>query len=348
MSEGWGQQPTPEGGGWGTPDHQAQRQDAPAPGPVPVRPMRLGELLDSAFKLLRADFWPMILAVGAVVVPTQILVIILGASFGASVFEGLEANPQSLDDLLSAIGADAVGFALGTLLVGVLSVVLALLAEGAVIRIGAARYLGGSEGAGPALGQAGRRAGALIGGRVLATLGALLPALVGFGLAAAAGAAGQNVVAGILGLAGVLCGVYLYVRWVLSPAAVMLEDAGAVASLRRSAQLVRGRWWKVFGYLVVAAIVVTIVGFAVGGVFSALGGAFPDAWFGVVLTGVGSILTGLITEPITALVTFLLYADARVRKEGLDLQIQALGGEPWPESPSGAGPAQWTPGAPQG
>lgn len=343
---GWGgQQPAQQQGGWGTPGYSGQRQpDAPSPGPVPVRPMQLGELLDAAFKLLRADFGPLLLAVGAVVVPTQILATILGASFGASMLTGLEQNPEAIDDILGSIGADAIGFVVGTVLVGVISAVLLLLAEAAAIRIGAARYLGGSEGAADALRLAGRKAAALIGSRVLATLGAALPATVAVGLAVAAYAAGQDVVGGVLLVVAVglaFYGIYLYVRWILSAPAIVLENAGAVASLRRSATLVRGRWWTVFGYLIVAGIVVGVVGLAVGGVFTSIGSAFPTDWYGWVLTGIGAILTGVITEPVTALVTFLLYADARVRKEGLDLQIQALGSDPWP----GAEPAQWNQGA---
>lgn len=338
---GWGEQSQPPASGWGTPGYRAPPSDAPSPGPVPVRPMGLGELLDGAFKLLRADFGPLLIAVGVVVVPTQVLLTILSANFATDLFTTIEANPQAVDQIFSDIGAAIPGFVLVTLL----SIILLLLAEAAVVRIGAARYLGGTESAGDALRAAGRKALPLIGARLLATVGAALLPLLGVVLVAFAFAAGDQTLGGIALLVLLLLvalGVYLYIRWFLTTPAIMLEDAGAAGSLSRSAQLVKGRWWTVFGYLIVAGIVVGLVGIAVSGIFTAIGSAFPADWFGWVFTGLGAIIASLITEPVAALITLLLYADARVRKEGLDLQLRAARSDPW------LGAGEWSAGASPG
>ncbi len=313
------------GSGWGTPGYQPPPSQAPSPGPVPVRPMGLGELLDGAFKLLRADFGPLLIAVGVVVVPTQVLLTILGANFSTDLLGRIQQNPEAVDQLLDGVLTALPGFVAVTLL----SILLMLLAEAAVVRIGAARYLGRSEGAEDALRAAGRKALPLIGARLMATLGAALPLIAGgllTGLAFAAGADTLGNVGVLLLLVLVPVGVYLYVRWILTTPPIMLEEAGAVDALRRSAQLVKGRWWTVFGYLIVANIVVGLVGFAVSGIFSGIGNAFPTDWFGWVFIGLGSIIAALITEPVSALIILLLYADARIRKEGLDLQLGASSG----------------------
>jgi hypothetical protein len=306
--------------------------------------MGLGELLDAAFKLLRADFGQLLLAVGVVVIPTQILLTALGASLSTDLFATLEANPEAIDTVLDEAAVVLPGF----LLVGILSAVLLLLASGAVIRIGAARYLGGSERAADALRAVGRRALPLIGSQLLVGLIILAVILVPLAVGIVGLAAGVDALAviGFLALVpAVILAIYLYIALFLTAPPVLLEGAGAAASLRRSRQLVRGRWWPVFGIVLVANIVLGFVGIAVGGLFTGLGGAFPTEWYGWVLTAIGAILTSLVTEPVIALVTLLLYADARIRKEGLDLQLRAGASSP-PPGPLDAtgGAAPWTPG----
>ncbi|HTZ93163.1 MAG TPA: hypothetical protein VMB74_12270, partial [Streptosporangiaceae bacterium] len=43
----------------------------------------------------------------------------------------------------------------------------------------------------------------------------------------------------------------------------------------------------------------------------------------VIIGGVGSIVAGAVTRPISAGVTVLLYLDMRMRKEGLDLALRS-------------------------
>ncbi len=53
----------------------------------------------------------------------------------------------------------------------------------------------------------------------------------------------------------ILPGIYLSVRWYFAAQAAVLDETAPSESLRRSAQLVHGCWWQVFGYLVVNSVV---------------------------------------------------------------------------------------------
>lgn len=69
-------------------------------------------------------------------------------------------------------------------------------------------------------------------------------------------------VAGLAAL--VLPGVWLGVLLYFGAQAVVLDGLGPVAALRRSAALVRGRWWETFGRLVLGNVVCTLPAALVG------------------------------------------------------------------------------------
>jgi membrane-anchored glycerophosphoryl diester phosphodiesterase (GDPDase) len=129
--------------------------------------------------------------------------------------------------------------------------------------------------------------------------------------------------------------VVLAIRFAMATPALVLEDLGVVASLRRSWALTRGRFWRTFGVLLVAGILVGIVqqvvGFGVQVVGSLLGFAVGSTLgdggevVAIVVTAafvvVGSLLASMVCQPFLAAVTALLYTDARIRKEGFDLAL---------------------------
>jgi hypothetical protein len=159
------------------------------------------------------------------------------------------------------------------------------------------------------------------------------------GLAAAN--AGPTVVAFAIlgGLATLVVTVWIWVRLSLALPAVVLEGIGPVDALRRSWQLVKGSWWRVFGITLLAGIVVAIIGFILqlpfgivsgltggGGGFTMIGAGSTTATaaptvLSVAITAIGSIIAATCTRPISAGVTVLLYTDMRVRGEGLDLAL---------------------------
>jgi hypothetical protein len=100
----------------------------------------------------------------------------------------------------------------------------------------------------------------------------------------------------------VVPGVWLYTRWSLSVPVICKEDRGAVASLKRSSALVRGRFWFVLGTATLAYVseeaVIHAGALAAG---SITGSHSWGEWVG------GSIVAAL-AIPLAALTTSVTYS----------------------------------------
>jgi hypothetical protein len=141
---------------------------------------------------------------------------------------------------------------------------------------------------------------------------------------------------GVLGFIPVFAlTIWFSVTLSLAAPAVVLERQGPVQSLRRSWQLVRRSFWRVFGILLLAALIVGFAGFilqlpffaasAAAGLGSTLSGHEPSL-ASTLISAVGSIVAGTVTRPIAAGVIVLVYIDMRMRKEGLDMALQTAAG----------------------
>jgi hypothetical protein len=121
--------------------------------------------------------------------------------------------------------------------------------------------------------------------------------------------------------------VWLMISFALALQAVVLERAGPRDALRRSFRLVRGGWWRVFGILVLTAIILGLVSDIIDLPLQILAVALTrnglnppiDA---VIVSAVGRALAGTVTAPVLAGTSVLLYVDLRMRKEGLDTVLQ--------------------------
>jgi hypothetical protein len=112
--------------------------------------------------------------------------------------------------------------------------------------------------------------------------------------------------------------IYLVVRWALVAQVVEVEGVLAVAAVHRSAELVRGRWWRV----------ASIVG--VGAGLAIVGGPFVGALL-ILLTDVPLTILNLIagvvyalSMPFVALSTSYVYFDLRTRHELADHEVPAV------------------------
>ena len=112
--------------------------------------------------------------------------------------------------------------------------------------------------------------------------------------------------------------------------------------MSRSAKLVRGSWWRVFGIQLLAGSSLNIVvdarhpipfafiavwpssGEGLGGLVN--GEPADLGWTFLIISGIGSVIGSTITFPITAGVTVLLYIDQRIRREALDLELARAAG----------------------
>ncbi len=114
-----------------------------------------------------------------------------------------------------------------------------------------------------------RRYGRLIGQRALlwTILGVTLtvPTVIGgVVLGVTVGASGEPgaIIGGTAALAAcfvaaAVIGTWLSIRWSLTLESIVIEGARIEASLDRSAQLVRGAWWRVFGYTLLLSLMMS-------------------------------------------------------------------------------------------
>jgi hypothetical protein len=134
--------------------------------------------------------------------------------------------------------------------------------------------------------------------------------------------------------------IWLMVRFSLASPALMLEKQSIGKSLSRSAKLVRGSWWRVFGIQLLATIIANIVASIIVIPFAFLAAAVSGdgatgflnsaagdlGWTFLIVSGVGAVIGSMLTFPITAGVAVLLYIDQRIRREALDLDLARAAG----------------------
>jgi hypothetical protein len=113
-------------------------------------------------------------------------------------------------------------------------------------------------------------------------------------------------------------------RYAVCIPALLLENLGAIASLRRSVQLTEKRRWPIL-VAVLLAVIIGYVGvlvfqgpFFVTMIFAQRAGQVPQ-WFSFAYAVSGAV-GGAITGPVLIIVLVLLYYDTRIRKEAFDLQ----------------------------
>lgn len=290
--------------------------------PIALRPLNFGEVLDTSFNLFKRNFKAAVLVSAVIMVPLSLLGGLAAAGLAPTDFAALEDPNASFEDVLGVFGGvfGAIGLA------SLIQVLGSILVQAATTRIYSESYRGGSMSAGDALRHGLRR----------------LPAMLGLTLVTAIGS--------FLGL--LLCiapGVWLYAAWGVAPAALIVEEIGPLRSLRRSFNLVKGNWWRVFGLLFLSLLLVSVITsivtapLQIGMTFGAGFSGSPEAAFSGSFLALNTIVSGIataITLPFTAAVVVAIYYDLRVRKEGYDLDrlIADLGEAPDPASPPTADP----------
>jgi hypothetical protein len=137
---------------------------------------------------------------------------------------------------------------------------------------------------------------------LLVALRRLLP-LIGVGFCV-----GILVVIGVILL--VVPGCILLSMLLVSTHACVVERTGVFASMSRSRTLTRGHRWKVFGMVVLLAIVIGILSTVVGAVFS-LAGPYAS----LIATQAFNLIAGAFDSVLFT----VLYFQLRVAKEGVDI-----------------------------
>jgi hypothetical protein len=263
----------------------------------PAAPLRLahrrawGQTLAAASRMYAAQL-PLVLGIGVLFIPVSLLVVLLQALLlrGTSVL-GLESGAEGNSFL--AFLAVAIGTALTLLGLG--------LVQAATSR--ALVELDGGRPIGPL------RAYWLARDSIRPLLGALFVAALAESLLASS--------IYLLPLA-----IWLAGRWALVAPSIELEELSALAGLRRSTRLVRGKWFKVTSLIVVGAALAIVIGPLVGVALILTTGA--PFWLINLVAGVVYALT----MPLVAITTVYVYFDRRVAYElGGDVETAVLPAE---------------------
>lgn len=279
-----------------------------------LRPLSLGEILDVSIKICVANWRSLLRVVLIVVVPVEILSTALSADYTTSSFDFGTSSEQTPEETIDQLDAQLGGLAISTLL----RVVAVLFVSAACFRIIAQAYLGETTDWRSSLSYAVKRAGSLI----------WLSILYGLGV--------------FLGLALLIVGsVWLYFAWMFWLPALFVEGLRGRRALGRSYQLVRGRWWRTFGIVMVGFILAGVISSVVQGVFIAgILVANDNDVLVLVFSAIAGIVGLAITTPFQAALITVVYFDLRVRKEGYDLELLAReigssgGGDAEPFAPS--------------
>jgi len=267
---------------------------------VNLRPLGIGELLDAAIRVCIAHRWTLVKIVLFVVVPVQVLSVIVTAS---TTPEGMSANPLdfSVDEEATVDDQDLATFFAGQLAVLLLSMIIFLLGTGACFRALTQAWLGEEPEWRESLRFALRRTPALL----WVSVAYFLAVFLGF-------------------LLLIVPGVWASFAFALCFPIVLVERIGGFKALRRSARLVRGRWWATFAALMVGFVLASVLsGIAQAAIALPVVIAVDSGLATLIFTAIGGTLGYVIATPFQAAIVALAYFDLRVRKEGLDLQLVA-------------------------
>ncbi|MFI6144610.1 hypothetical protein [Streptomyces sp. NPDC051109] len=373
--------PGAHGGGWdGAPQWGGWRPAAPQPGVIPLRPLALGEIISGSFATIRAHWKTLagvVLAVQAVVLPAMALVVGVAVAAVHDHFEpvfdppfGEEPPTEHIVPLVvAAIAVFVLLFAIGVMGISVVAALCpAVLKEAVMGRPTTFRALWRTS-----VRRAPAVAGALFLGILIAASPVFAVLAVWVPLAVSAGSRdGAVALLGLLPLlmlAAMPLAVWLNVRFGLTSAVVVLEGAGPVTGLRRSAALVRGDWWRIFGYTVVAVMLAGAIAYAIQLPFNLIGtfammpalqaipeggtpsaGAIAALVFAFLLMLFGGAAGQIFQIGFGQLASAMLYVDQRIRREGLaEALLAELAAAPVAASaPPAAGTAAAAPPQPAG
>ncbi|HEV1998196.1 MAG TPA: hypothetical protein VGR61_08720 [Candidatus Dormibacteraeota bacterium] len=261
-----------------------------------MRPLDVGDVLDEAFRIYRANF-PLMIAV-ALVASIPALVAGIGSgqggAFGAlQQYAALSQGNNFVRPDTTLLPLTFIGFLLG--------IVMFPITTGAPVFAACAVTLG-----------------------LPATLGSILrDCLHNYWRVWGIGFLYGLVTASFILIISFPFVVWLLVRWSFRYQVLYLEHARVGGSLNRSTTLVKGSWWRVFGILILVFVILFVLGLILQGMFGLLSLLAPAGLVRQAAGGVLSALTQAVLLPFGAIAVTLLYLDQRVRRESLDLQLMA-------------------------
>ncbi|QLE72315.1 hypothetical protein FGW37_12540 [Streptomyces rectiverticillatus] len=307
---------------------------------IPLRPLQTGEIVEGSIRTMRLH-WRSVVGISlTVAVATQTVATVIERLWprGTKELDALSGEtPQTPKELVDVIGNGLGSLGVAWLLSLIGSITAAALLTVIVSRAVLGRPVTAREAWRSARPQLARMAGLLVLVPML-LVGVLAVGIVWGLLAAAAGAeqAGMSLMA-LGGLASMVVATWLWIRYSLAAPALMLEKQSVLGAMRRSAKLVQGAWWRVFGIQLMSVMITLLVGLmaqAVVIVFDVLihgygeqSAADATDWASLISIGIAAVISATVTLPVTAGMTALLYMDQRIRRESLDIELARAAGE---------------------
>lgn len=282
-----------------------------------LRPLAVADLIDEIFRLYRRNFALLFALTAVIWLPASVLFSIGFAAVGRA---GARLARTGAVDLDTGLAVLLVG--------GVIGFFTFPLLLGATTDATAKRYLDRPTTVGASARAGVRSFWRIIAGYVtIVFVGLGAAVLLGVGAVIVAnllGGVGGGVLAAILVVGAAVALVWIAVTWAFLPQAVVVEDAGVVQALRRSAHLVNGARWRVIGINVLLGLIGVVL-FSIPSAFLAIAlEPLPlpgDASFAV--AQVVGALAQAVYYPVQLGTMTLLYFDLRVRREGFDLTFAA-------------------------
>jgi hypothetical protein len=109
--------------------------------------------------------------------------------------------------------------------------------------------------------------------------------------------------------------IYVTARYFAIAPAMLLEDRGILGAMSRSSELSMGRKWHILNTLGLVILIYFVVLAGLSLVAAMLGGVVVQAILGAIVT--------ICIYPVIAITGVLLYYDARIQSEGLDIELMA-------------------------
>jgi hypothetical protein len=268
--------------------------------PLGLHPLSAIDILDGAFTLLKANARKLLIVVAVFAVPVQLVSAYAsrGTNGGQSML-GILNDPSLMRSASQSSGGPSLA---ATSLLRLLGWMGLALAGGAISRVVGATYFGRDMPASDGLRTAVRRGVPLI---LAAVLVHILEA-AGF-------------------LFFLLPGLIVMAVSVAVSPAIAIEELGPMAGIRRSWKLMSPRLWPTIGTLLLTGIVASVLGYSVGLLPLAVLALVGLGHWGWLLLAMGNTLSVFVSWSLAGSVATLFYFDARLRQEGLDLQILAAG-----------------------
>ncbi|WP_406051344.1 hypothetical protein OG280_29465 [Streptomyces virginiae] len=366
----------PHWGGWAPPP-------PPQPGTVPLKPLGLGDVVSATFATL-GRHWKQLAGVMLAVLGLCLLVMGLLAGVAvAAVYDHIEpvfdppyGQDPAAEHLTPIIVAGVTLFVL-LFAVGLLSMAVVTAACPAVLQ---QAVLGRPTTFRATWRTALRRTPSVLGTLVLTGLIAGAPVLAAMAVwipVMVVSVSGDDpspaalVLLPVLLLPAAAVSVWLGTRLSLAPAVAVMENAGPGTALRRSAALVKGDWWRIFGITLVGSMIAMSIAYMIQMPFQLIGtfgmipimaetgevaeGSGPPTGMIVALAFaflcimVGGGVSQMFQIGYTQLFSNLLYVDQRIRRENLAQAILAELAAPAPAAgpvPTPANPPADTPATP--